>query len=262
MPLDVLACVRDASLRAALAAAAGQAGWSVHVDSALPEGDVIAALVDLQPRLIVIEAALDADASSWAQWIMAVKSSSATRKMPVALIVSATDAFDAAERGRKAGALNVTRQDVLRDAVTVLEPLLRPDESAELARQAALPLPALARAAVLQFNARKFWEQHETFEAVWRAEPGPIRQMYQGVLQVGVAYLQIQRGNYAGARKLFQRARQYLIVLPEIAQGMDIGQLRQDAQTAQGVLESLGPERISEFPTTLMRPIRLVGDPT
>jgi predicted metal-dependent hydrolase len=83
--------------------------------------------------------------------------------------------------------------------------------------------------------------------------------MYQGILQVGVAYLQIERKNYIGARKLFLRAWQYLNVLPDICQGVDIAQLRADAQAARDALEQLGPERIAAFPRALMAPIRRVA---
>ncbi|MEI7467606.1 MAG: DUF309 domain-containing protein, partial [Chloroflexota bacterium] len=89
----------------------------------------------------------------------------------------------------------------------------------------------------------------------WRAEPGPVRQLYQGILQIGVAYYQIQRQNYVGARKMFMRAWQYLNVLPAVCQGVDVAQLRRDAQTAQAMLENLGPERIGEFDTHLLQPL-------
>jgi hypothetical protein len=115
----------------------------------------------------------------------------------------------------------------------------------------------VARAAIEQFNAGEYWEQHESFEAAWRAESGPIRQLYQGILQVGVAYLQIQRKNHTGARKLFLRARQYLAVLPAVCQGVDVAQLRADAGRALDMLEQLGPQRIAEFPPELMRPVVL-----
>jgi hypothetical protein len=131
------------------------------------------------------------------------------------------------------------------------------DESEELLRQSKEPLPELAKKAIEQFNQGEFWEQHETFEAAWRAEPGPIRQLYQGILQVGVAYYQIQRQNYDGARKLFQRAWQYLNVLPDVSQGVDIAQLKRDAQAAQAEMKRLGPERIGEFDPGLFKPIKM-----
>lgn len=43
-------------------------------------------------------------------------------------------------------------------------------------------------------------------EFAWRYEPGNDRQLYQGILQVAVVYLHIERGNYPGARKVIKRA--------------------------------------------------------
>ena len=42
-------------------------------------------------------------------------------------------------------------------------------------------------------------------ERAWMAESRPIRDLYQGVLQVGLAFLQIEQGNWAGALKMFRR---------------------------------------------------------
>lgn len=117
------------------------------------------------------------------------------------------------------------------------------------------PLPARAREAVAQFNAGLYWEQHETFEEVWRAEPRPIRRLYQGILQVGVAYLHIERCNYDGAHKVFLRAMRHLEILPAVCQGVDVAQLRADASAALAELERLGPQRVAEFPREMMRPL-------
>jgi hypothetical protein len=35
--------------------------------------------------------------------------------------------------------------------------------------------------AVEQFNAREYFECHETLEAIWIAEPGPIRTLYKSI---------------------------------------------------------------------------------
>ncbi len=60
------------------------------------------------------------------------------------------------------------------------------------------PPPALIRG-LAQFNAGEYWECHETLEVLWRADPRPIRALYQGILQVGVAFYHLHRGNYNGA---------------------------------------------------------------
>jgi predicted metal-dependent hydrolase len=131
------------------------------------------------------------------------------------------------------------------------------DSQEELQRQAALPPTELLIKGIHEFNAGAYFEQHETLETAWREEPGPIRQMYQGILQIGVAYYQIQRQNYTGALRMFQRAWQYLDPLPDACQGVNIAQFRIDASAAQTELERLGPQRIASFSSVFFKPIRV-----
>jgi predicted metal-dependent hydrolase len=251
MTKALLAFVQDPAVRAALNAAAISLGYQVeHRDAALPAPTDL--LVDVQPWLIVLDVQGN---PHWQSFIIDAKTSPATRKMPVLAIAPEGDTASM-ESAKKAGAnAVVTLPAFMADAAGLIAKHARVDESAELLRQAQLPLPEMAMHAITQFNGREFWEQHETFEHVWKDEPGPVRQMYQGILQVGVAYLQIQRKNHIGARKLFQRAWQYLNVLPDVCQGVDIAQLKADAQAALAELERLGPERIAEFPDALFKPV-------
>ena len=64
------------------------------------------------------------------------------------------------------------------------------------------------------YNAREYFECHEVLENAWRAEKGPIRELYRGILQIAVGYYHIQRGNYIGARKMFKRCRRWLAPFP------------------------------------------------
>lgn len=247
----------DAALFQTASDAARQRGFTAHLTSDAERGNAVAFLAARQPVLIVI--GLSAEPHEWERFVLAAKTSPATRKIPILAFGPATSAL--VQRARLAGADAVINDVVTAPALAALfERHARPDDSAALAAAAREPLPELARKAIAQFNAGEFFEQHETFETLWRAEPGPIRQMYQGILQVGVAYLQIQRGNYDGARKIFQRAWQYLAVLPDVCRGIDIAQLRADAQAAQSELERLGPRRVSEFPREMMKPLRLVDN--
>lgn len=232
--------------------AAAQLGYMVEF--ALPAEDVVAYLVQRQPWLVIVD--LSTTSIDWQRFIVAAKTSPATRKIPALAFGPHMD-VDAIVQARRAGCDAVLSNSAfLADVAGAIAKYARADDSAELLQQAHASLPEQGHAGIEQFNQHEFFEQHETFEALWRAEPGPIRQLYQGILQVGVAYLQIQRQNYAGARKLFQRAWQYLNALPDVAQGIDVAQLRADAQVAQAELERLGPERIGEFPEALFKPVR------
>ena len=237
--------------------AAQQLGYRLIL--AEPTDDVVTWLAQRQPSLIILD--LSVRALDWRAWVLAAKTSPATRKMPILAFGSHKDAA-ALDRARDAGCdVVVSNGAFLSDVAGMIQRHARADDREALLRQAQQPLPDLARQAIAQFNRGEFWEQHETFEHVWRAENGPIRQMYQGILQVGVAYYQIQRRNYIGARKIFQRAWQYLSVLPDVCQGVDIASLRADAQAAQAELERLGPERLAKFDKSLLKPIRLVEQP-
>jgi len=133
-------------------------------------------------------------------------------------------------------------------------------QRSELLRQSHLSPSELLIKGIAEFNAGAYFEQHETLETAWRNEPGPIRQLYQGILQIGVAYYQIQRRNYVGAMKMFQRATRYLDILPDVCQAVNIARLRQDAAAARTEMERLGPERIATFNPVFFKPVQFVNE--
>jgi predicted metal-dependent hydrolase len=105
------------------------------------------------------------------------------------------------------------------------------------------------------FNAHKYFEAHEELELAWREERGAIRDLYRGILQVGLGYYHILRGNFPGARKMFMRCRGWLAPYPPACRGIDVETLRQDFTRAEVELLRLGPEHIGEFNQILMRPV-------
>jgi predicted metal-dependent hydrolase len=115
--------------------------------------------------------------------------------------------------------------------------------------------PPLVLKGLREFNAGEYFECHETLETAWRAEPGPVRDLYRAVLQVGLGYYQIGRGNYTGARKMFLRAERWFANLPDSCQGIDVARLRADAAAARAHLEALGPARITQFDRSLLKPV-------
>jgi predicted metal-dependent hydrolase len=54
------------------------------------------------------------------------------------------------------------------------------------------------------FNAARFWEAHEAWEAAWLVEDGDVRQMLQGLIQVAAGYYKalVQRRPRAAAKLL------------------------------------------------------------
>jgi uncharacterized protein len=108
------------------------------------------------------------------------------------------------------------------------------------------PPPAPLLQGIEEFNEGRYWECHETLEALWRAEPRPVRDLYQGILQVGVGFHHLRRGNYAGAVKVLGRALVRLERLPEICQGVHIAELLAAAQTVYNRVRGLGPEGVGQ----------------
>lgn len=109
------------------------------------------------------------------------------------------------------------------------------------------PLSELARRGIEELNAGEYFEQHELLELAWRNEPRPVREMYQGILQIGVAFLQIQRNNWAGAIKMFRRGLPRLRTLPPICQGVEIATFRASAEAIHWEITTLGAARLHEF---------------
>ncbi len=110
------------------------------------------------------------------------------------------------------------------------------------------------------FNQGRYFEAHEALEAAWRAEPGPVRDLYRGILQVGVVYLHITQYNYPGAIKVYQRCRKWLLPWPEICRGVEVGKLRQDLEAVMVALQRLGPQHLLEFDTSLLKPVQYQGN--
>ena len=90
------------------------------------------------------------------------------------------------------------------------------------------------------------------------ADESAGRDLYRGILQVGIAYYQIERGNYRGALKMLLRVRQWLDPLPAICRQVNIARLREDVERVQQALEKLGPEEFSAIDRALFRPIELI----
>ena len=118
------------------------------------------------------------------------------------------------------------------------------------------PAPPGLTAGIGLFNAREFYECHETLEAIWLAEPGDIRRLYQGILQVGVAFYHLSRGNYRGATSLLETGITYLRAFTPSCMGVDVQQLVDDSIHCYAELQRLGKDRLAEFDDSRIPHIR------
>ena len=98
-----------------------------------------------------------------------------------------------------------------------------------------------------QFNRGEYFDQHETLEAVWRAERDEsIRNFYKGILQVGVGLHHLTRRNYNGVDKVLTRGINYLKPYAPMCMGVDVQRLVDEATRVLENVRSLGADRIGE----------------
>ena len=49
------------------------------------------------------------------------------------------------------------------------------------------------------FNSGAWYEAHDAFEELWHEQVDPNRRLLQGILQIAVAHVHLERGNTRGA---------------------------------------------------------------
>ncbi|MCB9451099.1 MAG: DUF309 domain-containing protein [Anaerolineaceae bacterium] len=253
------------AMTASVVVIAGTPPWTAALLAQLPvgwTGKIYTQQAGYVPRLVDDGAALilvDGAAAEWRFWTATPKVSPATRRIPLIVISDDETHFPTA---RTAGADRaLTSAALLAQLPALLHDFTRLPDTAQQTQidgecQDALPPQALEGIAL--FNQGEYYRQHDVFEALWMATPGPSRNLYQGILQVGIAYYQITRGNQRGALKMLLRSVQWLERLPDVCQGVDVKQLREDSARVRAALEALPPANITAFDRSLLKPVRLV----
>jgi CheY-like chemotaxis protein len=109
------------------------------------------------------------------------------------------------------------------------------------------PLPPGIVKGIGEFNNQSFYRCHDSIELVWVDEPGDVRLMYQGLLQIGVAFYQVQQGNWAGLVKMMARGKGKLLPFLPACQGLDLARLLEDVERCEVELRELGPEAFEDW---------------
>src|SRR2546425_3524150 len=120
------------------------------------------------------------------------------------------------------------------------------------------PPPAALLEGIEQFNRGDYFEQHETLELLWRAEPRDVRRLYQGILQIGVAFHHLRKRNHHGTVYMLTRGPRYLAPFAPCCQRVDVQRLLDDAAAALREVERLGPTRLGEFDWTLAAKVHFI----
>ena len=109
------------------------------------------------------------------------------------------------------------------------------------------PPPAALLDGIAKFNRQEYWEQHETLEELWIEEGDPVRHLYQGILQIGVAFHHWLRGNYRGADLLLERGLGYLQPFRPACMSVDVERLVMETAACHADLRRLGPKRMLQY---------------
>ena len=214
----------------------------------------IARLTDTRTAMILVDGA----AQDWLFWVTAAKTNNATRRIPIIVVTSDKMTHHSA---LTAGAdLALPPDELVAQITTLVADYARVEDPARIEQldcECQEPLPPLAVQGVEKFNAGEYYPQHDLFEAQWMETEGPVRDLYRAILQVGIAYYQIERGNYRGALKMLLRSVQWLLILPDVCQGVDVRQLREDSFRVRATLEAMNPDDIDQFDHSLLQPVKM-----
>lgn len=103
-------------------------------------------------------------------------------------------------------------------------------------------------------NAHKFFEAHEEWELLWRAETNPgTRLLLQGLIQITAAFHKLfVMGKAASAQKLLARGLAKLENAPDAYEGVDLKQFRSDAarceeQLALGTMDESAVPKLRQL---------------
>ena len=96
---------------------------------------------------------------------------------------------------------------------------------------------ATLQAALKMFNGGNYFVCHEFLEALWLDEHDPQRELYKGILQIGIGLLHLQRGNLSGARRLLLNGSKLIEPFTPSLFGIDLLTLLSDARSVLRRLE-------------------------
>jgi hypothetical protein len=80
------------------------------------------------------------------------------------------------------------------------------------------------------FNAERFWESHETLEAVWRNTKGDEKDLQQGLILVAAAFVHLQKDELEVALGIFRRGLPKLRWSERYYLGIDIQIVRKQVE--------------------------------
>jgi predicted metal-dependent hydrolase len=234
-------------------------------DSSAMQGEPIAGVESIlfdkitrwSPVLIICD--LGNDEIPWRNWLGLLKSSPATRRLPVVCYGPHVD-VEALEEAKALSVEQVlSRSSFFSNMPAIIREHARSDNVLLIEEICLEALPGSAKKGISAFNKGDYFEAHEHLEDAWNEDQSEARDFFRALIQVAVAYLQIERSNYRGAFKMLLRARQWFRPLPDVCHGVNVKSLREDAEIVYKTLVTSDPDKIADFDRSLFRPIQFSG---
>lgn len=225
-------------------------GESIHGQ----EGQLFTRLTSWQPALLLFD--LTNEGIPWQIWIPALKGSPATRRMPILCFGPHADVERMKEAKRIGADAVLARSRFTADLPNLLQQYARLPDHRALESACREALSPLAIEGIELHNRGEYFEAHEALEDAWIGDEGPGRHLYRGILQISVAFLQVERGNFRGATKMCLRVRQWLEPLPDVCRGVDVAHLRRVVDELQEALTAVGPDGMGQLDRALFQPVK------
>lgn len=218
-----------------------------------PDASMLSSITELRPALILVDTTCTV--LPWARWIQILKTSSATRRIPILAFGPHVEEKLLAQ-ARQMGADQVVTRGRLHASLTDLAQKwarVEPEHALESACEGQLSEKALA--GLHQLNAGEYYEAHEFLEEAWMDAPEHEGYLYRALLQIAVAYLHIERGNHAGVTKMLLRMRQWLDPLPATCRGVDLVRVRENIERLRKRVAEAEPRQLVDMKRDLLAPI-------
>ena len=204
------------------------------------DSHALAEAITTWPALVLIDLSA---AAGWHEVVRHAKTQPENRAVPIIAFGSHVDTA-ALQAARAAGCDHAWARSRFMAELPALvqaavQPPVRPVAGCDE------PPPPLLVQGVAQFNAGAYWECHETLETLWRQEARPVRDLYQGILQIGVGFHHARQGNQPGAVKVLRRGLMRLRELPEVCQGIHVAELGRAARAVHDRIAAAGPDGLA-----------------
>jgi uncharacterized protein len=222
-----------------------------------PDAAFVRKVVELQPALLLVD--LDSQDLPWERWIHILKTSAATRRIPILAFGPHVEQGALAQATRAGADQALPRGQALGSLARLIRDSARVVDEEGLRQGCQGELSPLGRQGVALLNAGDYFEAHEALEHAWMEATELEGYLYRALLQVAVAYLHVERDNYRGAVKMLLRLRQWLEPLPDECRGVDLAGLRAQIGEFRHALEAAGPRGLALLDRSLLRPIPLLG---